>query len=132
MVYHFTVSPSGEFSNVVAAALAKARKDPYVIHLDRGRSGHLLLFCYTAELKEYVRRTYEAEKRVSAGVCFLSFVDGQVRVDLEGDADSAHHASGFVKWLLSTFGPCGVFDDDGDQEIGDRVNADPDVLFRVP
>src|ERR1051325_511578 len=83
MVTHFRIRPPRDFDPVLSASIQKASADPCILHFDKGDAGHLFLFCHTPDLVEPVRKIYEREKRVSAGVCYLIFVHGEIRVDLE-------------------------------------------------
>lgn len=129
MVEHFSIGPTGEYQDLVAAFGARAATDPLILHFDRGPIGHLFVFCPSAGLAEYERDRFEKTETVSSGLCALQMDEHGITVLPEGGDESYDLMADFVKWILRTFAPCRVFDDDTGEEITEQVSADPFFLF---
>lgn len=130
MKWHFSIDPAGEPGTVLADILAYTEKDPCIIHFDRGKMGHLLLFCWSSELVPFARQQFEQEGMVSPSICGVEIhPEYGIFVNQECSDDSREYMAGFIKWVLRNFSPCKVFDTDEDEDISELVIQNPDVLF---
>ena len=126
---YFTIGISGDYKDVVAKILAQAQSDPCILHLDREKLGHSLIFCPSPEVADFMRQRFEESGAVSPSMCVLRLNEFGIFVNQECADDSREGMAEFVKWILRTFAPCRVFDSDADKDISELASQKPQALF---
>jgi hypothetical protein len=118
-------------TDILKSLLERAGHDPRILHLDRRQLGHLLVFGHSPEDVSFERRQFETTGRLSESVAALEVNARGIHGNQEHGADrSVARMREFVKWVLDTFAPCRVYDDETKEDITSLVSKDPCFLFK--
>lgn len=129
MIYHFSIAPFGGIEVAAPKILLRAQRDPRILHLEGEKGNHVFVFCYSPESADFERYRFEERGTVSPSLCMLAMDEFGIQVNQEGSDDSRKLMAPFVLWILRSFSPCRVFDDDTEQEVSQLVWDNPQVLF---